>query len=175
MVGGRQRLRGNDNQMPTGRNTTGRKGKLTRRTAFFPRGVLRESIFRLYPQKRMKVSVFVCLRGYQSDSEALYLSFCLTYLCKSFSVILCLIHLSHAQTLSWTLSAGQPCNSTPPAFVPFSCSLSFHLFQLSGEMGFFDGTETSVMVRGKRGADDIIPEKRKKVCERGEKQWGHGL
>lgn len=46
MVGGRQRLWGNDNQMPTGRNTTGRKRKLMRRTNLLS-GVL--SIFRLYP------------------------------------------------------------------------------------------------------------------------------
>lgn len=44
MVGGRRRLRGNNKQMPTGRNTAGRKGKLMKRTAFFT-GPVRRTYF----------------------------------------------------------------------------------------------------------------------------------
>lgn len=138
MVGGRRRLRGNNNQMPTGRNTTGRKGKLMKRTAFFSGCV-----------KRMYIQAYIHERWWKFPCMCVWVDTSLTQKHSSFhsvspisaslSVILCLVHLSHAQTLSWTLSVGQDCNSTPPSFVPFSCSYPFIFFNFLGKWGSLMG------------------------------------
>lgn len=158
MVGGKRRLRGKTTQCQQGGIPWG--GREHRwGEPLYSVGVLWECIYRLYPEGFSKP---LCLCVWLDNRLTLpFILSCLSHaeLSDSFSFSHSLIHLSHAQTLSWTLSAEQACNSTPRSFVPFFSFVSFHLFQLSGDMGFFDGTETSVIERG----DERIPKKKKSV------------
>lgn len=80
MVGGRRRLRGNDNQMPTGRNTTGRKGKLVRRTAFFS-GCVKRMYFQAISTK---ADESFCVGVSELIPDWLRSTLSFIHLCKSF-------------------------------------------------------------------------------------------